>query len=398
MKYSSIVPLVGGESIAIMNKLNGQMPEEVLSYSDFEPNDSHFINYIRGKGWTGDYVHLDEKKNHKPKKVDMVNTVCPCAGLSTLSPQSSADREVNNWMYETAEFVLDKIEPKVFWGENAPRLAQKTGKPVVEKLLKIGEKYGYTFVLLKTKSLVQGYSQIRDRTFYFFFKGDKAPLLPYVNRWPNERIETVITSGPRSEADPMNYIPNEHIPSQLPFYRYILEELHGGITHKEFYDTLEHSNNCFDYIEEYDSYDNLLPWLKEQGHPRHYGIIDRMNKKIKSGGNVMRRTTTWAKNYIGAFVGHLPVQTCHPYEDRYLTVRESMRIMHLPEDFNLINNSINHICQNVPVKTAEDMVENLLMYFDNRVDLIDTPYLLIDNKKRTYEFEKNSLQLTDFMI
>ena len=163
MKYSSIVPLIGGESIAIMNKLNGQMPEEVLSYSDFEPNDSHFINYIRGKGWTGDYVHLDEKKNHKPKKVDMVNTVCPCAGLSTLSPQSSADREVNNWMYETAEFVLDKIEPKVFWGENAPRLAQKTGKPVVEKLLKIGEKYGYTFVLLKTKSLVQGYSQIRDR-------------------------------------------------------------------------------------------------------------------------------------------------------------------------------------------------------------------------------------------
>ena len=71
MKYSSIVPLIGGESIAIMNKLNGQMPEEVLSYSDFEPNDNHYINYIREKGWQGDYIHLDENKNHKPKKVDI---------------------------------------------------------------------------------------------------------------------------------------------------------------------------------------------------------------------------------------------------------------------------------------------------------------------------------------
>ena len=44
MKYSSIVPLIGGESIAIMNKLNGQMPEEVLSYSDFEPNETMLCN------------------------------------------------------------------------------------------------------------------------------------------------------------------------------------------------------------------------------------------------------------------------------------------------------------------------------------------------------------------
>ena len=68
MKYSSIVPLIGGESIAIMNKLNGQMPEEVLSYSDFEPNDSHYTNYLREKGWQGDYVKLDETPNHKPEK------------------------------------------------------------------------------------------------------------------------------------------------------------------------------------------------------------------------------------------------------------------------------------------------------------------------------------------
>ena len=44
MKYSSIIPLIGGESIAIMNKLNGQLPEEVLSYTGFVDNDSHYIN------------------------------------------------------------------------------------------------------------------------------------------------------------------------------------------------------------------------------------------------------------------------------------------------------------------------------------------------------------------
>jgi len=37
-------------------------------------------------------------------------------------------------------------------------------------------------------------------------------------------------------------------------------------------------------------------------------------------------------------------------------------------------------------------------YLNNQLDTIETKFLVQDNKKRSYEFEKNSLQLTDFMV
>ena len=41
--YGSIVPLIGGESLGIQESLNGQQPEWVLSYKDFEANDERGI-------------------------------------------------------------------------------------------------------------------------------------------------------------------------------------------------------------------------------------------------------------------------------------------------------------------------------------------------------------------
>ena len=103
LEYSSIIPLIGGESIAVMNKLNGQLPEEVLSYTGFVDNDSHYINYLKEKkNWKGEYVLLDERTNHKPKKVDVVNTVCPCAGLSSLSQHNVRNEGHNDWMFESS--------------------------------------------------------------------------------------------------------------------------------------------------------------------------------------------------------------------------------------------------------------------------------------------------------
>jgi len=74
--------------------------------------------------------------------------------------------------------------------------------------------------------------------------------------------------------------------------------------------------------------------------------------------------------------------------------------MYLPEDFELLNPKkfTNHICQNVPVKTAEDMMEQVIKFCENRLDLIDTDYILQDNKRKVHEYAQNSLQLDQFMI
>ena len=406
ISYGSIVPLIGGESIGISEALGKQHPEWVLSYSDFQANDAHYLNYLNKKGWQGDYVLLDENPKYKAKKVDVVNTVCPCAGLSSLSPASSGDNPTNNWMYESAEYVLGNIKPKVFWGENAPRLAQSTGVPVVKKLREIGKKHGYTLSIYKTKSKIQGYSQIRDRTFYFFWQGTKVPLFNYIHR-PHQRIEDLLKSVKNKKGDPMSECHNKNKPSDDTVYAWILDQ--HGMNHKEFVESLQQSNvNLYTILDtmgktKFEAWDNIIADLEKRdddGAKRWHRVLKRMSDKEKAGGHTMRRTITLPVDYIGAFVGHLPSCLVHPVEDRYLTYREMLSIMYLPQDFELLNarSSYNHICQNVPVKTAQDMMEQIKLYFDGRLDLIETDYLLQDNKRKVYEYEKSHLQLDEFMV
>ena len=395
MKYASIVPLIGGETIAMENVF-GKRPEYILSYSAFASNDSQILNHYNNEV----PYHVIDEGNGKTDYVDVVNTVCPCAGLSSLSPQANANSATNDWMSESAKYVLGNIKPKVFWGENAPRLASKMGEPTVRKLRKIAEEHGYTFSIYKTKSILHGLSQVRDRTFYFFWKGTQVPLLGYVSN-PHTRIEDHIRSIGRREDDPMNILTNEKIPSENPYYRYVLEVIEGGITHSEFQDKIEKTTNPMDEIEKHTNYKVVAQWMREQGYDNEAAKCDRKYHKLKAGGNIMRKTTEIPKDYIGAFVGHFPTNLCHPDEDRYLTVREAMSIMKLPNDFNLINPkaNLNHICQNVPVTTAEHPARMIKKWLEgNGVESVETKFLVEDNKKRTYDYEKNCVQLDSFML
>ena len=396
MKYASIVPLIGGETIAMENVF-GKRPEYILSYSAFASNDSQILNHYNNEV----PYHVIDEGNGKTDYVDVVNTVCPCAGLSSLSPQASSTSAMNEWMFESAEYVLGKIKPKVFWGENAPRLASKMGEPVVKRLRAIGEANGYVFSIYRTKSILHGLSQVRDRTFYFFWKSDRVPLLGYV-RNDHTRIEDHIRSVKRREDDPMNVLTNEKIPSENPYYRYVLEVIEGGITHSAFQDKIEKTTNPMDEIEKHTNYKVVAEWMREQGYENEASKCDRKYHKLKAGGNIMRKTTEIPKDYIGAFVGHFPTNLCHPDEDRYLTVREAMSIMKLPEDFELLSPkaNLNHICQNVPVTTAEYPAQMIKKWIEqeNSLESIETKFLVEDNKKRTYDYENKGVQLDRFML
>jgi len=129
--HASIIPLIGGATIAQTNVLQ-QKPTAMYSYEPFAANDQHIAKYYDDVP----YITLDNHSGFsKQPKHEIINTVCPCAGLSSLSTTSSGDSEINDWMVNTADFVLTSMKPKVFWGENAPRLGTNAGKPVVDKLI-----------------------------------------------------------------------------------------------------------------------------------------------------------------------------------------------------------------------------------------------------------------------
>lgn len=399
MNYASIVPLIGGETIA-MQQVFGKRPEYILSYEGFANNDKHLLDYYN-RDVPYQLLDGDGVSKLNASSVDVVNTVCPCAGLSSLSPSSASDNSTNDWMLHTSKLILESVQPKVFWGENAPRLASKMGSPVVERLRKVAKENGYTFSIFKTKSILHGLSQVRDRTFYFFWKGNSVPVFPYIKR-EHEKIEETIRSVKRDQKDPMSQIlTNTRIPSETPFYKYVLQEIEGGITHQEFAEKIERTTNPLDYIESKKvSYLEVGKWMKAQGFEREEAKCKRMYEKLASGGNIMRKITEVPKDYIGAFVGHMPSSLTHPDEDRYLTIRECLSIMKMPEDFQLHGGlrNLNHICQNVPVSTAMDMAVSIKSYLDGGLDRVMTDYVVQDNRSQTIEYAKDSLQLDEFMV
>ena len=392
--YASIVPLIGGETIAMENVF-GKKPEYIMSYSAFQANDSQILEHYNNEV----PYHLLDNYTGKLKEVDVVNAVCPCAGLSSLSPSSSTDNKANDWMIESAKHVLGVTKPKVFWGENAPRLASKMGAPIVEKLRKIAKENGYVMSLYKTKSKLHGLSQTRDRAFYFFWKGDRIPHMQFYHR-PHEKIEDTIRNAFVSKEDPMNELTNKNKPSDNPFYKYVLEELEGGITHKQFQEKIDKTINPLDYLENRGiKYDEVSEWMSTNGFDKQSKRCLEIHKKLESGGNIMRKTTEIPKDYIGAFVGHMPTCLTHPDEDRYLTIRECLAIMKMPKDFQLQGGrkNLNMICQNVPVTTAEDMAFNIKEWLNGNLDSREADFAVFDNKTKTSLHEEAPQTLESFI-
>jgi site-specific DNA-cytosine methylase len=392
--YASIIPLIGGETIAMQNAF-GKKPKYIMSYKAFGANDSQLLNHYKNEV---PYHILDEGGSHGGQ-VDVVNSVCPCAGLSMLNVNASSDSATNDWMVESAKYVLSEVQPKVFWGENAPGLYGNMGKPVVEKLKKVGEDNGYTMTLYKTKSTLHGLGQVRNRSFYFFWKDDSVPYMPYFSK-EKEPIEECIRNAFVSDDDPMNALVNDKKPSDDPWYKFILQEIHGGMTNKEFFAQLEKSTNTLNYIEEkmgLDYYPKLSEWFKENGYEKEAAKCLRIDTKYRAGGNIMKRGIEFGKGHTSAFVGHFATSLVHPDEDRFISIREALSIMKMPKDFQLVGGkkNLNMICQNVPVTTAQDMAQSVKDYLDGRLDTMKTRFIRQSNVNQSHELEENTLE--DFL-
>lgn len=394
--YASIVPLIGGENFGIMKAMNGQLPEYVLSYTAFAKNDSHFINHLRTKeGWKGEYVFLDEAGNegYRPSnQVDIINTVCPCAGLSSLSTTSSAESSVNEWMYKTAEYVLKTLQPRVFWGENAPRLFTSAGKKVADRLHSIAADNGYVLNLYYTESRLHGLAQKRPRTFYFFTKGSDNPIFKYYRR-PMQLVDEILQMD-SIPGDSMDVLINPEDPRTNPWVAYCMHR-EGAKTLKEYQDKIERTTNCIVSSDEGgDSLLKVADWMDANGFPKKFGERARaMRGKLQEGKGYWAHGVTMPKGEIPSLIGAMPHSLINPYKDRFLTLRDCLRIMKMPDNFEMIGENpqspgnANAICQNVPVTTAADMAENVIDFLEGRCDTTRATYVKQNNSSMSHDLE-----------
>jgi site-specific DNA-cytosine methylase len=391
IRHAAIIPLIGGEVIGAEQAF-GKRPEWLASYSAFAKNDSHIVAHYENEV---PYHVLDDGPVALPW-VESISAVCPCAGLSTISPAHGDDNQNNRWLMDTARYVLSELRPLVFWGENAPGLAGNIGKNVRATMRRTGLDNGYSMTVYRTRSLLHGSPQVRERSFYFFWKGPRTPVLEFFDR-PRVRIEDVIR-GARGNSQ--RDLVNPNTPSRDPLYRYVLEELEGGIDHFTFASRLEGSREVLHHIENRGvGYGVVADWMTSKGYHDEAKRCLRRHHKLASGGNIMRRETVVPRDYIGAFVHPMYMMLTHPDQDRYLNYRECMTIMGLPDWFQFLEPSqkrINMVCQNVPVQTARDMASEVVAALSGYRELVDSRYVFQYNHARKTMIDDETSDLGDF--
>jgi site-specific DNA-cytosine methylase len=370
IKWGTIVPLIGGMSVG--NKMAAESdPSFFLSYPGFQGNDQHAIDYFDKTPYhildaeTNSMIE-EEGKKKLPKnlfnEVDFVTAVCPCAGLSMMntskkegsSSARGSDAQQNQWMYKSAEFILENVKPKVFWGENAPGLYTNTGVGVVEKLREIGEQNGYSLSLYKTNTFFHGIPQKRERTFYFFWDSPKAPILGTYRR-DHKPLGEYLSEVPDWATSQDVYLGFEKTAGS-GYDRYLQTQ---GLNFKaisEKWNTFIHWMVCENKI------DSVLDWATKNEEKGLVKIAEHVKKKLDMNLGWWDASPHMTRDHINAVIYRQMTCGLHPSGERGLNVREFMHLMGLPHDFNLSSNSWNHIAQNVPTCTARDMTLEVIRY------------------------------------
>lgn len=381
VKWATAIPLIGGSAIGCYNA-TGVRPEYHLSYSAFGKNEKPLEEY-----WPEiPRIILDEGHKIPDRKVDFINSVCPCAGLSQLSTAKSKEvrDKSNRWMFETADVVLGKIKPRVFWGENAPALFTNMGEWVRESLIEKAEEYGYSFSLYRTTTSKHGVPQKRLRTFYFFWDSEFCPIMNYYDR-PRKNLPDYLSEVSSNAPNQDEFVRKNKLQSDSYAYQYVLQKL--NISHEEFVRNNDggstHSFHTF--VVENGMIDDCINWIESRyGACKESIRLKKIREKINDGKRFMDGSPAYYYDCSNALVGRNLTGIIHPTKNRFLSVREVMHLMGMPEDFNFSlegGNSLNFLAQNVPSCTSRDMTLEVLKYLRGELKFSNKSYLKQDNMK-----------------
>eukprot|EP00092_Neocalanus_flemingeri_P036013 GFUD01039212.1.p1 GENE.GFUD01039212.1~~GFUD01039212.1.p1 ORF type:complete len:667 (+),score=167.98 GFUD01039212.1:101-2101(+) len=399
VRWGTMIPLIGGSALGC-SRATGNMPLFHLSYSPFAANESHLARH-----WPSIPTYRLDKTTFPAKQIlaegeiDFINSVCPCAGLSMLNTASKgpsgrgADAIQNEWMIKSAQFVLENVQPKVLWGENAPGLFLALGAAMVPRLRSLGMNYGYSFSMVKTNTQLHGLPQQRMRTFYFFWRSPTVPLLNYIKKEAPPLIE-YLRAIPKEATFQDKFVAEGKVSERFKPYLYVL--LREGLNHKEFGKKMAEKHGVITiskYLDKYNLIDDCISWLKtyfptdrwsvnpKGGKSRtHVQYLEHQKEKLSRGLGYWDDSPKFMGDHFTAVITKNVVFAVHPEEDRFLNIREIMHLMGLPHDFQIDDpKNWNHVCQNVPLNTAADWAGEVLKFCRGEAEMTNFSFLKQDN-------------------
>lgn len=381
MKYASIIPLISGMILGA-KKATGQNPEYILSYDAFQSNDSHCRENFPEVPYgliEDDGIKWDKPFTENIQEVDMVVSLCPCAGLSALNSSTKegsakargGDAIQNEWMYKSSEYVLENIQPRVLWGENAPGLYTALGKKVADRLYEIAKKHGYSFSIIKTSTSKHGIPQNRTRSFYFFWKSDTAPVLEWISK-KTESLEEYLAQTPKGLYSDKYFMKGDL--REDPLYQW-LTIAEGKTPHAA---ALEGNRSILIYMfknqERINSGLDYLSKRTDEKSQKYLALVKRATQK-----RVWDSSPHINAVDIPAVVGRTLQLSVHPTEERWMNIQEIMWLMGIDGTFKLAHNGYQQISQNVPVNTAADWTEQVIKWLDGGLKDSGVNFMKQDN-------------------
>jgi len=392
--WAPLIPLIGGQMLGA-EKAFGKPPEAIYSYTGFEANDGHYVNYQQNtKGRDIPYVLLDSE-NPNIRQVDVVSGTPPCAALSQLNTGLSEESKgakcaKNEFMYQVFQDGIDILGAKVVIVENAPALYTNKGRPVANRLYEICAERGYSLSLYKTSTRYHGVPQGRDRTFAIGWKSSTSPVMNWYNR-DRKSFAEYLQEIP-DDALQQDLIINKNVPEE-PYYTFIKTKTNRDVREIMLEEDVKTTLN---YVNKKGWMKEANEWFHKTGHEKGIKYSDHAIKKYADGKGVWDGSVHVFGDYMNAVIGRNMVDTIHPTEDRSLTIREALHMMGFPEDFELLGGlpKVNHIAQNVPVPTSRDLHSEIGKFLRGELDLSDTTYLRQNNHKQLMEFDPNGKDTT----
>lgn len=330
-----------------------------------EINSAHFVrNYpnipvILPSEWGAD-GYLDSLRG----KYDLFFANNPCSGLSRINMHASADNKTNDHFYEVFD-IIKKIEPKIFFLENAPTLVSY-GTPILKKMTDIiGDEYRFT--IIRDKASNHNVCMPRMRTFVIGWNRNYFSKIPLINMNHEKPINVMDVIGKslegvaNCESDPgkCGYKDCQFI------YKYMKPGESLLWTSIRMYDELKNQ-----FPEKWKKLvDHEIEKMKRKGNK---GIWDKSPIKLRENGFALSMTS------LAHFV--------HPLEDRDFYIREYARVMGYPDDFIFYPNESQVTCvqacaQGVPVNFILYISKELKRIFEN----IDVEYSADESKDLVFQ-------------
>ena len=396
-KHVSAVPLIGGFPIAASNVL-GSQPEAIFSFSAFLANDSLYLNYLKEKSIDVPYYQLDKNFDvsicEKYKNIDIVTSIPPCAGLSMsaqLSPEKRLASKVNDWMYKCAEFILDKIKPKIYVFENAPGMFTSVGCNCRDNLKDIALKYNYSINFFKTDTMLHGIPQHRPRTYVIMCKTKYAPILNFIKK---DRLNLVdyLQIIPEFATLQDKYVCDDYDITNYDITQFLTLK-YGEDWRRVLLDFKEHIGS-YDFLLENDLMLEFKDYVetREEVDQKCLRDVIHIIKKISMGKRfrITHKVLLLDKYYVCAVIGELMERNVHPIKNRRMNIREYMHLMAMPHDFQIYDKKdYTKLTQNAPVTTCEDIIKECVAIIEGKRPYSTEKFVMQNNIKQTIDIVKN---------